>query len=224
MAQWSNVYLDTNQSEGAFTFQVQLRPNGEITFAYKTIPLSVRQTSKRAYSSVSGLADGFILNNGGSLYLYSYHNVTLPDDRNLTRAVYVLTPLPNCVTATDKHSCNDTSCTTSFECGWCESLSLCSDGIDRMRQEWYDADCHNTALSYCTPKTAASTSPVVVVIVVLVVILLVITPGTILLTLLLVYAVYRYRKGGGLWVVTSQLKPEKCDQVVLREADDANTS
>ena len=217
------MLLDTNQSVGGFTFQVQLRPSGEITFVYKQIPLTIKQTSKNSYTSVYGVADGFILNNEGNLYLYSYHNVTLPDDRNLTQSVYVLTPLPNCVTATDTDSCNTTSCTSSFQCGWCESIGLCSDGIDRKRQEWYNADCHNSALLYCSVEPEANTSPVVVVLVVLFVLLFVIIPSFILLTTLLVYAVYRYRKGGKFWVLRSQVLPKQSDQVILREADDALT-
>ena len=244
VVQWSNVFLDTIQGVGGFTFQVQLRPSGEIIFVYKKAPLTVKQTSKRGYTSVSGLADGFILNNAGTLYLYSYHNVTLLDTRNLTQSVYVLTPLPNCVTATDTVSCNVTSCRSSFECGWCERLSLCSDGIDRMRQQWYDADCHNSAIFYCSPvetptsppvieKTSTSptviekisTSPaVVIVIVVFVVSLLVITPAFVLLAALLVYAVYRYRKRGKFWIISSQVTPKKSDQILLNEADDAQTS
>ena len=213
-----------SRGQGGFTFQVQLRPSGEITFVYKKAPLTVKQTNKGAYTSLSGLADGFILNNAGILYLYSYHNVTLPDTKNLTRSVYVLTPLPNCVTATDAISCNATSCLSSFECGWCEDLGLCSDGIDRMRQQWYNAACHNSAIFYCSPVVAdISTSPAVVVGIVFV-LLLVITPLVILLTALLVYAVYKYRKGGKFWIISSQVTPRRSDQIILSDADDAKTS
>ena len=151
--------------------------------------------------------------------------MTLLDTKNLTRSVYVLTPLPNCVTATDAISCNATSCLSSFECGWCEDLSLCSDGIDRMRQQWYNADCHNSAIFYCSPVVAGtSTSPAVVVGIVFVVLLLVITPLVILLTALLVFAVYRYRKVNKFWISSSQVTPRRSDQIILSDADDAITS
>ena len=45
----------------------------------------------------------------------------------------------------DLGSCRD--CTTTdiaaFDCAWCESLRMCSDGFNRHRQEWLESQCHS---------------------------------------------------------------------------------
>ena len=225
ITQWSQIYLETDRGVGNFSFQVQLKPDGEITFVYKNIPLSVERTSKQSYASFYGIADGYILNSSSTLYLYNYHNVQLPIDRNLEGSVYVLTPLQNCVSANDPMECNVTSCNSTFTCGWCHSLNLCSDGYDRQRQEWYDNNCDDDAVIYCqTPQ--ASSSPVVVIVVVVLFVLFV-PIISLLAALLIVWRVNQYRKGGSFWPTPrqvagdNQVTPEKSDHIILRDADDA---
>ena len=45
VVEWSNVYLQgresTQKMEGPFTFQAILHNNGDIVFAYKTIPIKI---------------------------------------------------------------------------------------------------------------------------------------------------------------------------------------
>ena len=71
----------------------------------------------------------------------------------------ILDPLPTCNTAS---SCTDcTELKSGFNCSWCPSLSRCSDGIDRHRQEWIDADCKCEAVNssdMCTTSTTTSTT------------------------------------------------------------------
>ncbi|KAI6654964.1 Plexin domain-containing protein 2-like [Oopsacas minuta] len=226
IAQWSNVSVVTKRSAGGFTFQVQLRPSGQITFVYKTVPLTIRQASKSSYESFYGLADGFILKIEGNLYLYSYHNVSLPLDRNLTHSVYILKPLENCIIAGDRQACNATSCTTEFECGWCDTLQRCSDGIDRRRQDWYTAECNHDATLYCVAQPEQGISTVVIVAIILLVLFLILTPISIPIVIVMVWGIHRYRKGRLSWApgyvsADEELVTHKSDQVILREAEDA---
>ena len=227
IAQWSNVYLETNRGTGGFTFQVQLKPNGDIIFAYKKTPLSVEATSKRSYESFYGIADGFVLNTSSNLYLYSYHSVSLPADLQLEGSVYIMRPLDNCVSATSREACNATSCNSSFTCGWCPSLGLCSDGYDRQRQNWYNANCDESADLFCEIPGVAASDATVVIVIVIVLLLICVPTLSVLLASLIVWRSIHYRRGGSflLWSRQApgdnQIAPEKSEHIILREADDA---
>ena len=227
ITQWSNLYLETNKDAGTFTFQVQLKPNGDILFVYKKIPLSVEATSKQSYESFYGIADGFILNTSSVLSLYNYHSVSLPINEQLEGSVYVLTPLENCVSADTSQECNVTSCNSSFTCGWCESLNLCSDGYDRQRQNWYNYNCNRDADIYCEiPKVQQSSAAAVVVVAIFILLLLSVPIISLLFAFLVVWRVVHYRRGGSHWLGgevagDNQIAPEKSDNVILRDADDA---
>lgn len=45
MVEWRNVHLQRNESDKSpsdpFTFQAILRQNGDVTFAYKSVPLDI---------------------------------------------------------------------------------------------------------------------------------------------------------------------------------------
>ena len=168
------------------------------------------------------------------LYLYSYHNVRLPNDRRLEGSVYILTPLQNYISANNPIECNVTSCNSTFTCGWCNSLNLCSDGYDRQRKEWYDNNCDEDAIIYCetpqvneTSSLIVTSSPVVIIVVVVVLFVWLIPILSLLAALLIVWRVNQCRKGGSFWPTTlqvvgdKQIAPEKSDHIILREADEA---
>ena len=225
IAQWSDLYLTSNISAGRFTFQVQLRPSGEIKFVYKSIPLNLEQTTKRAYPSFSGLSDGFLLNVSNRLLLYSYHEVSL-SGMNLEGGVYTLTPLPNCVTATNQTECNATSCISNFNCGWCETLGLCSDGVDRGRQSWFEAGCHQGAAVACPsplPPLPQANSDAYVAVITIGLLFLLVAPITVIIVVLIGWCLWYKARYGKFIFLGPKVASEKPsgENIVLREPEDA---
>ena len=62
--EWGNVYLQGRegaQMEGPFTFQAILHKNGDIVFAYKTIPVSIMTITDAEHPVKVGLSDAYII-------------------------------------------------------------------------------------------------------------------------------------------------------------------
>ncbi|XP_019864237.1 PREDICTED: plexin domain-containing protein 2-like isoform X2 [Amphimedon queenslandica] len=156
--QWEGVHNDDHINDGEFTFQVSLFPDGTIHFAYREIPLPINKINNDEHPVEVGLADSFyvdVIDRFGRIirYIYEYSRIQLNKTQELSNTAYVITPVPNCIIANSCESCSNISKQGIFNCAWCANLSRCSDGIDRHRQEWFIAGCHNQAVSTCQTST-----------------------------------------------------------------------
>ena len=65
--EWDNVHLQSkdavkgNITEGPFTFQVILHENGDIVFAYKTVPVVIDLIKDDEHPVKVGLSDAYII-------------------------------------------------------------------------------------------------------------------------------------------------------------------
>merc|ERR1712226_1696640 len=114
-------------SGGAFTFQVTLRPNGDIVFVYIEVQPVLTTAALYDHEPVAGISDAFLLH-GSELHLYSKINI---DNVMInTRTVATFTARPTCISQTT--------------CGHC------SDGADRLREHWNSQECHLTNTTTCS--------------------------------------------------------------------------
>merc|ERR1712018_760654 len=151
IVEWKDVYLQEKKNEGSFTFQVILFDNGNITFAYHTIPIDIIRIMDEDHPVKVGLSDAYIIDR--TVYfarrktIYEYHRVTLKDEPIKNKTAILFGALPTCNTNTDCESCvvsydyeyddgTETSQTTKMGCRWCPEIGRCSDGTDRNRQDW----------------------------------------------------------------------------------------
>ena len=146
IVQWDNMTLHNRENLGQFSFEAIVLRNGTIYFLYEDIPVLLNETRSPTYVSLIGVADAYIVEFlRGSMpirIVYNYHRVFLGEGIRLSGAVYQLDPLPNCVTGESFEECRNLSCYTNFDCGWCNAVGRCSDGIDRHRQSWIDNGCN----------------------------------------------------------------------------------
>jgi hypothetical protein len=162
--QWENVLNVDHLEAGPFTFQVSLFPSGDIHFAYEMIPLGIQSISSTEHPVRVGISDAYffeIFRRFGRVFgfIIEYHMVDVSAYNISSNTAILLHPLPNCIGAASCTECANVSATSDFECGWCPALSRCSDGIDRRRQEWLRANCHNDAdLSFCEDNSEEVTS------------------------------------------------------------------
>ncbi|XP_050428776.1 plexin domain-containing protein 2-like isoform X2 [Adelges cooleyi] len=143
---WQNVTLQDKPKAGEFTFQTTLHSNGNIVFAYKYLPMSLKAIDASSHPVKIGLSDAYVLDKTVFFVrrktIYEYHRVTFNDDEVTNSTVIVLTALPTCL---EKKNC--TSCVkkdTNFQCFWCDNR--CSSGLDRNRQDWHKKDCEKLKL------------------------------------------------------------------------------
>ena len=66
VVEWGNVHLqardgDQTGAEGPFTFQAILHQNGDIVFAYKSIPVSIMTIADEEHPVKVGLSDAYII-------------------------------------------------------------------------------------------------------------------------------------------------------------------
>jgi len=172
IVEWKDVHLQEKKSEGSFTFQVILFANGNITFAYHTIPIDIINIMDEDHPVKVGLSDAYIIDR--TVYfarrktIYEYHRVTLKDEAIKNKTAILFDALPTCNTNTDCQSCVTSSdeeyddmtdpeaLPRTLECRWCAALSRCSDGTDRNRQEWLKNKCDNFNVSkveFCHANT-----------------------------------------------------------------------
>jgi len=163
IVEWKDVHLQEKKNEGSFTFQVILFANGNITFAYHTIPIDIINIMDEDHPVKVGLSDAYIIDR--TVYfarrktIYEYHRVTLKDEPIKNKTAILFDALPTCNTNTNCESCvisSDTeyddltdpeSQTHKLGCRWCAALNRCSDGTDRNRQEWLKNKCDNYNVS-----------------------------------------------------------------------------
>ncbi|XP_058477993.1 plexin domain-containing protein 1 [Solea solea] len=150
VVQWDKVRLKGREDEGAFTFQAALNRNGTIVFNYKDIPVSVDSINSTEHPVKVGLSEAFMEKNSEDANLrtiYEYHRVEIDPGKIVNRSAFEFTPLPTCHQHTSCDICQTSNLTT--DCGWCNTIQRCSDGIDRHRQEWLDYNCPEEAKGTC---------------------------------------------------------------------------
>merc|ERR550517_2137346 len=109
VVEWKDVYLQEREAEGPFTFQVTLRNDGDIWFAYQKIPIEIISIKDDDHPVKVGLSDAYIIDR--TVYfarrktIYEYHRVTLKDEPIKNKTAILFGALPTCNTNTDCQSC-----------------------------------------------------------------------------------------------------------------------
>jgi hypothetical protein len=157
--QWDKVHNHDHLNDGPFTFQVSLFPSGEIHFVYLDIPLPLDKIDNEDHPVQVGLSDAYYIYQNGPdglvVHILRYDRVSLHNSTNLNNSAYVLHPVLNCVVASSCQECANISRDSAFDCGWCSDLNRCSDGIDRYRQVWLRAGCHQEQRTSCTESKSS---------------------------------------------------------------------
>ncbi|CAG0899469.1 unnamed protein product [Darwinula stevensoni] len=99
--------------------------------------------------------------------IYEYHRLELKDKQKTGQwsAIY-LKALDTCPTFNDCNSClTSLPANSTFTCYWCEQAGRCSDGVDRLRQDWLLNGCTRSSVgnvSQCPASTpqANTTIPI----------------------------------------------------------------
>ncbi|XP_037537286.1 plexin domain-containing protein 2 [Nematolebias whitei] len=159
VVQWNHMYLQDNISAGTFTFQASLHSDGRIVFAYKEIPVDIRDISSENHPVKVGLSDAFVVLNEMEQIpnvrrrtIYEYHRVSIPTSKICSSTAVELLPLPTCLQFSSCGSC--VASHTGFNCSWCSRLQRCSSGFDHYRQEWVDLGCPEESRDVRCPQTA----------------------------------------------------------------------
>ncbi|CAB4062509.1 unnamed protein product [Lepeophtheirus salmonis] len=103
---------------GKFTFQVTLFDNGDIP--------------------VAGISDAFLVGNNE---LHVYHTVNVDNTDIHSKTVVVFTAKPTCIQQKSCEECSKFKENSPFNCVWCDKVSRCSDGADRLREHWDLNEC-----------------------------------------------------------------------------------
>ncbi|XP_039595904.1 plexin domain-containing protein 1 isoform X1 [Polypterus senegalus] len=150
VVQWDRVILQGRKHVGAFTFQVVLHKEGNITFSYRDVPIPIREISSVQHPVKVGLSDAFMVSQKSSQSeeshrrtIYEYHRVELDTEAITNMTAFRFTPLPTCLQHNSCETCLNSKLTS--DCNWCHVIQRCSDGIDRHRQEWLDYNCEEEA-------------------------------------------------------------------------------
>lgn len=147
--EWSNVSVMAeaeHPSGGSFTFQVTLWPTGDIVFVYIEVQPVLTTAALYDHEPVAGISDAFLLH-GSELHLYNKINIDNVDIN--TRTVAVFKALPTCIAQKSCAACVGLRVSSNFSCSWCEAAGHCSDGADRKREDWNQAECHLTNTTVC---------------------------------------------------------------------------
>lgn len=154
VVQWDKVRLKDREAEGPFTFQTVLHKNGTIVFNYREIPVPVEKINSTEHPVKVGLSDAFMafqpstqVSGSKQRTIYEYHRVEIDIAKIDNRSAFEIIPLPTCHQHTTCEACMTSNLTTN--CGWCNIVQRCSDGIDRHRQEWLDYNCPEEAKGRC---------------------------------------------------------------------------
>eukprot|EP00049_Salpingoeca_infusionum_P013956 m.260344 g.260344 ORF g.260344 m.260344 type:complete len:601 (+) comp15558_c0_seq3:179-1981(+) len=161
VVQWEDVVLRSNQTHLPFAFQVYMDSTGTIAFTYKELPLPVNEIAAASATETEpahpvevGLADAYSrlydIDGEQTLVHYHYHSIDVPRDQLEVGGGVVFKALKSCSSFT---TCGDClSQETAFDCGWCSALEVCSDGVDRNRDEIVKNGCE---LAQNRPATVA---------------------------------------------------------------------
>jgi len=110
VVEWGDVYLqsregDQGSREGPFTFQATLHDTGDIIFAYKTIPVVIKDIKDEEHPVKVGLSDAYIIERTIFFVrrktIYEYHRVSMKDDDTIANKIsnetaIFLKALPRC--------------------------------------------------------------------------------------------------------------------------------
>ncbi|XP_035218026.1 plexin domain-containing protein 2-like isoform X2 [Stegodyphus dumicola] len=141
--EWHQVTLQDEKKGGNFTFQATLLKNGNIIFVYDSIPISVTEIEDEAHPVKVGLSDAYVIDR--IIYfirrktIYEYHRIDMKKEEIGNRTAIYFTALTTCLSYHDCHSCMNAD--VGLNCVWCESAKRCSDGLDRLRQDWLQSKC-----------------------------------------------------------------------------------
>lgn len=152
---WENVTLQEDPSV-KFTFAATLYKNGDIIFAYKSIPIDVQAINDTNHPVKVGISDAY-LNDKILFYvrrktIYEYHRVSFKDHLITNNTLLKLIALPTCLQYETCDSCINHD--TGFNCTWCPQIQKCSSGTDRNKQDWLLRKCERTTIvnaSACAP-------------------------------------------------------------------------
>jgi len=140
----SNGNSDKNSYEvkgqETYQFQVVLHKSGDIVFAYKTIPTAIELLKDNEHPVKVGLSDAYIIDRTIFFVrrktIYEYHRINkMKTDIKSGVAIWFRAQK----TCNVQKSCDQ--CVKQSKCNWCQKLGRCSDGMDRLRQEWLMAHC-----------------------------------------------------------------------------------
>ncbi|XP_054721897.1 plexin domain-containing protein 2-like [Uloborus diversus] len=141
--EWHEVSLQDGKTEGNFTFQATLLNSGNIIFAYKNIPVSVTEIEDDSHPVKVGLSDAYVMDK--VIYfirrktIYEYHRIEMKKEEISNHTAIYFTALTTCLTFRDCKSCMEAD--VGLDCIWCDFTKRCSDGLDRMRQDWLQSKC-----------------------------------------------------------------------------------
>ncbi|KAG6445612.1 hypothetical protein O3G_MSEX004015 [Manduca sexta] len=154
---WENVTLREDQTK-KFTFASTLYKNGDIVFAYKSMPMEVQAINDQNHPVKVGISDAYVgeknLFNVRSKTIYEYHRVSFKNHAIANNTILRLTALPTCIQYNACDSCLNHN--TGFNCTWCPQANKCSSGTDINKQNWKLRQCPETSVteaSACPPVT-----------------------------------------------------------------------
>lgn len=158
---WDKVSLQDNPNN-TFTFAVTLQKNGDIVFAYKDIPIPIKNIDDKEHPVKLGISDAYftdkIIFYVRKKTIYEYHRVTFMDYEIKNNTILKLTALPTCPMYDTCESC--TNHQTNFNCTWCAQVKRCSSGVDRHKQDWMIRNCDKLAITSadkCLPSISNNT-------------------------------------------------------------------
>ncbi|XP_039763265.1 plexin domain-containing protein 2 [Pararge aegeria] len=159
---WENATL-RQDVEKKFTFALTLYKNGDIIFAYKDIPLPVKDIIDSEHPVKVGISDAYLTDkfhyHVRRKTIYEYHRVSFKNYEITNNTILKLIALPTCLQYDSCQSCANHE--TGFKCLWCDQIQLCSSGTDRNKQDWILRHCDKSAISNETscPATAHVDAP-----------------------------------------------------------------
>ncbi|XP_046910410.2 plexin domain containing lethal (1) G0289 [Dermatophagoides farinae] len=163
VVQWDNVRLQGDPDK-EFTFQCSIYSNGDIAFVYKKIPVPIDHINENEHPVKVGVSDAYFIHRQQIFVrrktIYEYHKIDLrKNEANINikdNTAIFLKALPTCSQFKDCQSCLTGN--SSFSCVWCDAVKRCSDGYDRLRQEWVLHQCDHKATNE-VGKCAAPIAP-----------------------------------------------------------------
>lgn len=162
--EWHAVTLQDEKKGGNFTFQTTLLNNGNIIFVYEIIPVPVSEIGDEAHPVKVGLSDAYVIDR--IIYfirrktIYEYHRIDKKSEDIANHTAIYFTSLTTCMTFRDCKSCMGSN--IGLDCVWCESAKRCSDGLDRLRQDWLRSKCDvDKQLVNCSSLPSPDVNPFV---------------------------------------------------------------